>query len=88
MKKPLLEFTDRGIYCAAADVFLDPWKPVQKALISHGHSDHARPGHGQYITHKNNIPIIAYRLGALNVLGVEWGESLTIRGVRFSFHPS
>jgi putative mRNA 3-end processing factor len=88
MKKPLLEFTDRGIYCQAADVFLDPWKPVKKALITHGHSDHSRSGNGQYITHKDNIPIITHRLGALNALGLEWGESLKINGVRFSFHPS
>ena len=88
MKKPLLEFTDRGIYCETADVYLDPWKPVSKALISHGHSDHSRPGHGKYITHKNNIPIIAHRLGSLNAKGLEWGETLQIQGVQFSFHPS
>ena len=45
MKDPLLAFNDKGIYCAAADVYLDPWKPVAKALISHGHSDHSRWGH-------------------------------------------
>jgi len=88
MKKPLLEFTDRGIYCEAADVYLDPWKPVKKALITHGHSDHSRPGNGEYISHKNNIPIITHRLGNLSALGLEWGESIQIRGVRFSFHPS
>ncbi len=88
MKKPLLEFTDRGIYCQAADVYLDPWKPVKKALITHGHSDHSRPGNGEYITHKDNVPIITHRLGTLNTLGLEWGESIQIRGVRFSFHPS
>ena len=88
MRKPLLEFTDRGIYCEAADVYLDPWKPVGKALISHGHADHSRPGHGQYITYKKNLPIITHRLGALNAVGVEWGETIQIRGVQFSFHPS
>lgn len=88
MKKPLLEFTDRGIYCEIADVYLDPWKPVKKALISHGHADHSRPGHGQYITFKNNLPIISHRLGALKTRGVEWGETIKIRGVHFSFHPS
>ena len=41
----LLTFTDRGIYCEQADVYLDPWRPVPRALISHGHSDHARWGH-------------------------------------------
>ncbi len=88
MGKPLLEFTDRGIYCPPADVYLDPWKPVDRALISHGHADHSRPGHGQYITHRRNVPIIRHRLGDIRVSGREWGESFTVNGVRFSFHPA
>ncbi len=88
MKKPLLEFTEKGIYCALADVYLDPWKPVGKALISHGHSDHSRSGHGSYITHVKNLPIIRHRLGAIRARGVSWNESLLINGVRFSFHPA
>lgn len=88
MKEPLLAFTEKGIYCAAADVYLDPWKPVAKALITHGHSDHSRWGHGQYITHHRNLPIIRHRLGDIQVQGVEWGESLLIRGVRFQFFPA
>lgn len=88
MGKPLLEFTDRGIYCPPADVYLDPWKPVDRALISHGHADHSRPGHGQYITHRRNVPIIRHRLGDIRVSGREWGESFAVNGVRFSFHPA
>ena len=88
MKRPLLEFTDKGIYCARADVYLDPWKPVKKALISHGHSDHSRWGHGQYITHKRNVPIIRHRLGEIRVTGVDWGEAVRVGGVTFSFHPA
>ena len=88
MEKPLLEFTDRGIYCPPADVYLDPWKPVDRALISHGHADHSRPGHGRYITHHRNVPIIRHRLGDIRVSGREWGESFTVNGVRFSFHPA
>ena len=88
MKKPLLEFTEKGIYCAAADVYLDPWRPVRKALISHGHSDHSRTGHESYITHQKNLPIIRHRLGAVQAKGVSWNESFGINGVRFSFHPA
>lgn len=88
MKRPLLEFTDKGIYCAPADVYLDPWKPVKKALISHGHSDHSRWGHGRYITHKQNVPIIRHRLGEIEVTGVDWTEPVHIAGVKFSFHPA
>lgn len=88
MESPLLEFTDKGIYCAAADVYLDPWRPVPRAFISHGHSDHSRPGHGQYITHRLNMPIIRHRLGEIRGQGLEWGESLRVNGVEFSFHPA
>ena len=88
MEKPLLEFTDRGIYCPPADVYLDPWKPVDRALISHGHADHSRPGHSRYITHQRNVPIIRHRLGDIRVSGREWGEPFTVNGVRFSFHPA
>ena len=69
---PLLEFTSRGIYCAAADVYLDPWKKVAKALITHGHSDHARWGHQQYITHHDNVPIIQHRLGKIVVACIQF----------------
>lgn len=88
MKKPLLEFTDKGIYCDAAKVYLDPWKPVDKAIISHGHADHSRWGHKQYITHHRNVPIICHRLGEINVTGKEWGESFSINNVKFSLHPA
>ncbi|MEJ2584833.1 MAG: ligase-associated DNA damage response exonuclease, partial [Robiginitalea sp.] len=88
MKRPLLEFTDKGIYCAQADVYLDPWKPVKKALISHGHSDHSRWGHSRYITHKINVPIIRHRLGEIEVTAVDWEETIQIGGVKFSFHPA
>ncbi|WP_373017464.1 ligase-associated DNA damage response exonuclease [Muriicola sp.] len=88
MEKPLLAFTGKGIYCEKAGVYLDPWKPVDKAIISHGHADHSRWGHKQYITHKRNVPIIEHRLGNINSSGVSWGESFTVNGVRFSLHPA
>jgi len=88
MKKPLLEFTDKGIYCDAAKVYLDPWYPVNHAIISHGHADHSRYGHNAYITHHRNIPIIKHRLGDIQVTGKEWGEVFIINNVKFSLHPA
>lgn len=88
MKKPLLAFTSKGIYCDLAKVYLDPWKPVDKAIISHGHADHSRWGHKHYITHHRNVPIISHRLGDINVTGKEWGETFTINNVKFSLHPA
>lgn len=65
----LLEFTSNGIYCSKADVYLDPWKGVKKAIITHGHSDHARWGSKSYITQIDNVPILKHRLGDISVLG-------------------
>nr|WP_297918468.1 ligase-associated DNA damage response exonuclease [uncultured Allomuricauda sp.] len=88
MKTPLLQFTEKGIYCKVAQVYLDPWKPVDKAIISHGHADHSRWGHKQYITHHRNVQIIKHRLGPISVSGKNWGETFTINGVKFSLHPA
>jgi putative mRNA 3-end processing factor len=88
MALPLLVFNSNGIYCSQADVYIDAWRPVKKAIISHGHADHSKYGHGQYITHHLNVPIIKHRLGEINVKGVEWGETFTINNVKFSLHPA
>ena len=87
-KKPLLCFNDKGIYCELADVYLDPWKPVEKAIITHGHADHSRWGHKKYITHHTNVPIIKHRLGEIEVSGKDYGETFTVNNVKFSFHPA
>ncbi|QDO94465.1 ligase-associated DNA damage response exonuclease [Formosa sediminum] len=88
MESPLLVFNDYGIYCEVANVYLDPWKPVDCAIISHGHADHSRYGHKKYITHHTNVPIIKYRLGDIQVSGVAYNESFVINNVKFSLHPA
>jgi len=88
MKTPLLVFNDRGIYCEAANVYLDPWKPVDNAIITHGHADHSRWGHKNYITHNNNVPIIKHRLGDITVTGKSYNENFIINNVKFSLHPA
>ncbi|RTY87522.1 ligase-associated DNA damage response exonuclease [Flavobacterium sp. GT3R68] len=88
MKIPLLAFNDKGIYCQQADVYLDPWRPVTNAIISHGHADHSRWGHKNYITHHTNVPIIRHRLGEINVTGKDWNETFVINNVKFSLHPA
>lgn len=85
---PLLEFTDKGIYCKQADVYLDPWRPVDKAIISHGHADHSYAGHRKYITHHTNVPIIKHRLGEIQVSGKKYGETFRVNNVLFSLHPA
>ncbi len=85
---PLLVFNNKGIYCEVAGVYLDPWQPVEKAIITHGHADHSRWGHKQYITHHTNVPIIKHRLGDINVTGKKYNETFVINNVKFSFHPA
>ena len=82
---PLLEFTSKGIYCKQADVYLDPWRGVDKALISHGHSDHARWGSKRYITEQTNVPIIQHRLGNITVSGKNITKHLVSTGFNFHF---
>jgi putative mRNA 3-end processing factor len=87
--KNLLEFNDCGIYCANGGFYIDPWKPVDKAVITHAHSDHARVGNKYYLTHRLSAPILKYRLGAdINIQVVEFGEHIYINGVKISFHPA
>lgn len=85
----LLEFTDKGIYCPQANVYLDPWHPVDKALITHGHSDHARWGNKHYLCAAEALPAIQYRLNTTSpIQTVRYGEIINIQGVNFSFHPA
>ena len=85
----LLEFTGNGIYCPLADVYLDPWKPVPKALVSHGHSDHASWGHGSYLCTTSAAPVIKHRLNLSgNIQAINYGIPVFINGVEFSFHPA
>ena len=85
----LLTFNTNGIYCARADVYIDPWKPVKRALITHAHADHARPGHQHYLAHKDAVPIMRYRLGdQINIEGIDYGEKKLINGVEISYHPA
>lgn len=85
----LIEFTDKGLYVPVADAYIDPWKPVAKAFVTHGHSDHARYGSKSYIASQSALPVIKHRLGShINAKGVKYGEEISVNGVKFSFHPA
>lgn len=89
LSEELLQFTDRGIYCPAGDFYIDPWKKVSRALITHAHSDHARRGMGTYLTHEDSLPIMKLRLGQkISAQAVSYGEEVSINGVKVSFHPA
>lgn len=84
----LISFTDKGLYCQKADVYIDPWRPVDKALITHAHADHSRYGMGTYLAHHHSIPVMRWRLGDIEAQGIEYGEKVVMNGVEISFHPA
>ncbi|MBL1409038.1 ligase-associated DNA damage response exonuclease [Sphingobacterium faecale] len=85
----LLTINENGLYCKQGDFYIDPWRPVKVALITHGHSDHMRWGMKHYICHQHTVPILRLRLGIeQSVQGVEYGEPFEINGVSVSFHPA
>jgi len=84
----LIEFSDKGLYCPQGKFYIDPWKPVEHAVITHGHSDHAYTGHGAYLCHEQTLPILQLRLGDQRYQTVKWNEQLNINGVKLSLHPA
>ncbi|UCE31567.1 MAG: ligase-associated DNA damage response exonuclease [Burkholderiales bacterium] len=77
-----------GLYCPPGDFFIDPWRPVERAVITHAHADHARAGHRRYVAAVDCAALMRARLGALSVHGLQWGETLPVNGVRVSLHPA
>ena len=78
-----------GLYCPPGDFYIDPWRPVQRAVITHGHSDHARRGNGHYLAAAPGAGILRKRLGddiALQLL--KYGERIEHHGVTLSLHPA
>jgi putative mRNA 3-end processing factor len=85
---PLIEFSEKGLYCRAGDFYIDPWRPVDRAVITHGHSDHARWGSRSYLCHHDTIPILQLRLGPNTYQGAAFNEPVYINGVRITFFPA
>jgi putative mRNA 3-end processing factor len=77
-----------GLYCPPGGFFIDPWRPVERAVITHGHSDHARPGSASYLCQHDSLPILRRRLGDVSVQCVAYGESIAMGGVGVSLHPA
>ena len=84
----VLRVTDRGIYCPAGDFHIDPWAPVDRALITHGHADHARPGMARYLATDLAAPVMRHRLGQITLDTVRYGEARRIGDATVSFHPA
>lgn len=85
---PLIDFTEAGLFCKAGNFYIDPWKPVDRAIITHGHSDHARPGSNYYLCHHFTKPILQLRLGDFEYQTVSWNETLNFNGVSVTLYPA
>lgn len=88
MREPLVVPTAAGLWCPAGDFHVDPWRPVPTALVTHGHADHARSGHGRYVVAEAGLGILRKRLGDVDVRPVAYGEELSLGRARVSFHPA
>ncbi len=77
-----------GLYCPDGDFYIDPWRPVPRAVITHAHADHARTGHGQYLAVADAQQVLRARLGDIALQTVAYGEAITINGARVSLHPA
>ena len=84
-----LENTERGLYCAAGDFYIDPWRAVDFAVVTHAHSDHARAGSKNYLCATPGKDILQTRLGSdAKIETLDYGNSLTRNGVKISLHPA
>ncbi len=88
MRSPLIELSASGLYCAAGDFHIDPWRPVPRAVITHAHADHARPGSQRYFTQRHGVRLLERRLGSDQVAGLEYGERLRFGEVEVTLHPA
>jgi putative mRNA 3-end processing factor len=85
----LLELTEFGLYCPPAGIFIDPWRPVEKAVITHAHADHARRGMKQYLAHAQSKEVMKLRLGKdIQLQTMCYGETVQLNGVSLSLHPA
>ena len=86
---PLLEVDARGLWCEAGQFHIDPWEPVPKALITHAHGDHARPGSGAYLCADACAPVLQERMGPeVAIESLPYFEQRRINDVKVSFHPA
>lgn len=89
MKPDLIVQRPEGLYCPPGDFYIDPWRRVERAVITHAHADHARVGHASYLATAVSEGLLRSRLGAdITLQGVAYGEEVVHNGVRISLHPA
>jgi len=84
----LVQLRPEGLYCPAGDFYIDPWRPVPVAVVTHGHGDHARAGMGCYHTSAEGLPILRWRLGEQDYRAHGYGTPFALGSARVSLHPA
>lgn len=84
----LIQLRPEGLYCSRGNFYIDPWRPVPRAVITHGHGDHARVGMSEYHTTREGLPILQWRLRAQDYQVHDYDESFMLGDVRVSLHPA
>lgn len=85
----ILRETPAGLFCDAGNFYIDPWRPVPRAVVTHAHSDHARSGCESYLAARAGAAILQMRLGrSARIHFVDYGDVQTIGGARVSLHPA
>ena len=87
-RPPLLTLEPEGLYCRAGGFHIDPWRPVARAVLTHAHADHARPGHAAYLAAAPGERVLRTRLGEVALQCLPYGERLSIGEVTVSLHPA
>jgi putative mRNA 3-end processing factor len=88
VSQPLVVHRPEGLYCEAGGFYIDPWRPVDKAVITHAHADHARTGSTRYIASAAGQGVLRSRLGAIDLHALPYGERLQVNDVAISLHPA
>ncbi|MDP9046417.1 MAG: ligase-associated DNA damage response exonuclease [Pseudomonadota bacterium] len=88
MTEDLVVLRPEGLYCPPGDFYIDPWRPVDRAVITHAHADHARRGHAHYLAAASGEGVLRQRLGEITLQALPYGEPVDHFGVRVSLHPA
>lgn len=88
-KQNLISLKSQGLYCQPANTYIDPYKPVEKAIITHAHSDHFTKGCREYICSNETGLLLRKRFGNnINLKTIDYDKNFFINGINFSLHPS
>lgn len=88
MSQDLVIRRPQGLYCPPGDFYIDPWRPVDRAIITHAHADHARTGHQHYLASAAGEQVLRTRLGDIQLQTLAYGQTIEHNSVKISLHPA